>query len=60
MQTLDQSLAGLVRMKVVTPEEALAHSSHPDRLQKLVQFEYKAKKAIQSYSKRQSGAQRPN
>jgi len=46
MQTLDQSLAGLVRMKVVTPEEALTHSSHPDRLQKLIQFEYKAKAAI--------------
>jgi twitching motility protein PilT len=46
MQTLDQSLAGLVRMKVVTPEEALTHSSHPDRLQKLVQFEHKAKMAM--------------
>jgi twitching motility protein PilT len=43
MQTLDQCLAGLVRMKVVTPEEALTHSSHPDRLQKLIQFEYKTK-----------------
>jgi twitching motility protein PilT len=43
MQTLDQCLAGLVRLKVVTPEEALTHSSHPDRLQKLIQFEYKAK-----------------
>jgi len=46
MQTLDQSLAGLVRMKVVTPEEALAHSSHPDRLRKLIQFEYKNKAFI--------------
>jgi twitching motility protein PilT len=43
MQTLDQCLAGLVRMKIVTPEEALAHSSHPDRLQKLIQFEFKTK-----------------
>jgi twitching motility protein PilT len=43
MQTLDQCLAGLVRMKMVTPEEAIAHSSHPDRLQKLIQFEYKSK-----------------
>ena len=43
MQTLDQCLAGLVRMKIVTPEEALAHSSHPDRLQKLIQYEYKTK-----------------
>ena len=43
MQTLDQSLAGLVRMKVITLEEALTHSSHPYRLQKLVQFEYKAR-----------------
>jgi twitching motility protein PilT len=46
MQTLDQSLAGLVRMKVVTPEEALTHSSHPDRLQKLIQFDSKNKAAI--------------
>ena len=43
MQTLDQCLAELVRMKTVTPEEALTHSSHPDRLQKLIQFEYKNK-----------------
>jgi len=43
MQTLDQCLAGLVRLKMVTPEEALTHSSHPDRLQKLIQFEYKNK-----------------
>ncbi len=46
MQTLDQCLAGLVRMKSVTPEEALSHSSHPDRLQKLIQFEYKARQTI--------------
>jgi twitching motility protein PilT len=46
MLTLDQCLAGLVRMKTVTPEEALAHSSHPDRLQKLIQFEFKTKPAI--------------
>lgn len=43
MQTLDQCLAGLVRMKVVTPEEALTHSSHPDRLQKLIQFEHQTR-----------------
>jgi twitching motility protein PilT len=43
MQTLDQSLAGLVRLKLVTLEEALTHSSHPDRLQKLMQFEPKGK-----------------
>ena len=41
MQTLDQHLAILVRNKTVTAEEALTHSSHPDRLQKLIQFEYK-------------------
>jgi twitching motility protein PilT len=41
MQTLDQCLASLVRMKMVSIEEALAHSSHPDRLQKLIQFEFK-------------------
>lgn len=46
MQTLDQCLAGLVRMKSVTPEEALTHSSHPDRLQKLIQFEYKNKASM--------------
>jgi twitching motility protein PilT len=46
MQTLDQCLAGLVRMKTVTPEEALTHSSHPERLQKLIQFEYKTKAVI--------------
>jgi twitching motility protein PilT len=43
MQTLDQHLAILVRSRVVTAEEALTHSSHPDRLQKLIQFESKAK-----------------
>jgi twitching motility protein PilT len=43
MQTLDQCLAGLVRLKLVTAEEALLRSSHPDRLQKLIQYEYKLK-----------------
>jgi twitching motility protein PilT len=46
MQTLDQCLAGLVRLKAVTPEEALSHSSHPDRLQKSIQFEFKAKPTL--------------
>jgi twitching motility protein PilT len=46
MQTLDQCLAGLVRLKAVTPEEALSRSSHPDRLQKLIQSEYKAMQTI--------------
>jgi twitching motility protein PilT len=46
MQTLDQCLAGLVRMKSVTPEEALTHSSHPDRLQKLIQSDYKSKVSV--------------
>ena len=41
MQTLDQHLAALVRSKLVTAEEALMRSSHPDRLQKLMQFDYK-------------------
>lgn len=41
MQTLDQCLANLVRNKLVAPEEALMRSSHPDRLQKLMQFDYK-------------------
>lgn len=38
MQTLDQCLAALVRKKIVTPEEALLHSSHPDRLEKQMQY----------------------
>jgi twitching motility protein PilT len=46
MQTLDQCLSGLVRNKTVTPEEALMHSSHPDRLQKLIQFDYKSKTPV--------------
>ncbi len=41
MQTLDQCLASLVRLKTVSPEEALLRSSHPDRLQKLLQFDYR-------------------
>ncbi len=39
MQTLDQALANLVRQKIVTTEEAKMKSSHPDRLQKLLDFQ---------------------
>ena len=39
MQTLDQALANLVRDQVVSKEEALIKSSHPDRLDKLLQFQ---------------------
>jgi twitching motility protein PilT len=41
MQTLDQCLAGLVRARQVTAEDALVRSSHPDRLQKLMQYEFR-------------------
>lgn len=44
MQTLDSALAELVRKKSVTLEEALLKSSHPDRLQKLISFQYAASK----------------
>jgi twitching motility protein PilT len=43
MQTLDQCLANLVRMKAVSAEEALLRSSHPDRLQKLLQFDMRSR-----------------
>jgi len=43
MQTLDQCLASLVRSKQVTAEDALMRSSHPDRLQKLMQYDYKTR-----------------
>ena len=43
MQTLDQSLADLVRKKVVTLEEAKMKSSHPDRLKKLLEFQQSVK-----------------
>jgi twitching motility protein PilT len=46
MQTLDQCLATLVRLKAVSAEEALLRSSHPDRLQKLLQFETRAKMPV--------------
>jgi twitching motility protein PilT len=38
MMTLDQSLAELVRKKLVTQEEAMLKTSSPDRLMKLLQF----------------------
>jgi twitching motility protein PilT len=40
MQSLDQALAGLVKTKLVNPEEAMMRSSHPDRLQKLLEFHF--------------------
>ncbi|MEA2121766.1 MAG: Twitching mobility protein [Dehalococcoides mccartyi] len=39
MQTLDQSLAGLVRQNIVSLEEALLKSSNPERLQKLLAYQ---------------------
>jgi twitching motility protein PilT len=39
MQTLDQSLADLVKKKMVTLEEAKMKSSHPDRLKKLLDYQ---------------------
>ncbi|AGG06467.1 MULTISPECIES: type IV pilus twitching motility protein PilT [Dehalococcoides] len=39
MQTLDQSLANLVRQNMVSMEEALLKSSYPERLQKLLQYQ---------------------
>jgi twitching motility protein PilT len=36
MQTLDQSLANLVKQGLTTREEALLKSSHPDRLEKML------------------------
>jgi twitching motility protein PilT len=39
MQTLDQSLAELVKKKVVSVEEAKTKSSHPDRLKKMLEFQ---------------------
>jgi twitching motility protein PilT len=40
MQTLDQALAELVGKRIVTREEAVMKSSHPERLQKLLRFQY--------------------
>jgi len=36
MQTLDQSLAALVKNRLVSKEEAMLKSSHPDRLEKML------------------------
>lgn len=44
MQTLDQSLANLVKKRLISAEEALIRSSHPDRLQKLLSFDPKSNK----------------
>ncbi|HIE17535.1 MAG TPA: type IV pilus twitching motility protein PilT [Dehalococcoidia bacterium] len=44
MQTLDQALADLVKKKIVTLEEAKMKSSHPERLRKLLEFQYGAAK----------------
>jgi twitching motility protein PilT len=38
MQTLDQSLAYLLRRNLISKEDALLKSSHPDKLQNLLQF----------------------
>ena len=39
MLTLDQSLAELMRKNLVSKEEALLKSSHPEKLQKLLQYQ---------------------
>ncbi|ADJ26089.1 twitching motility protein [Dehalogenimonas lykanthroporepellens BL-DC-9] len=39
MMTLDQSLAELLRKNLVSKEEALLKSSHPEKLQKLLQYQ---------------------
>jgi twitching motility protein PilT len=44
MQTLDQTLADLVKKKIVTLEEAKMKSSHPDRLKKLLEYQYTSAK----------------
>ncbi len=38
MQTMDQSLAELVKKHLVTLEEAMTKSSHPEQLQRLLQY----------------------
>lgn len=38
MKTLEQSLGDLVKKRLIKTEEALIRSSHPDRLQKLLNF----------------------
>ncbi len=38
MQTLEQALAELVRTRIITQDEAMMRSSHPERLQKLLQY----------------------
>ncbi len=42
MQTLDQALVHLVRKGETTQEEAMMKSSHPERLEKALQFQYQA------------------
>jgi len=40
MQTLEQSLTDLVKKELVTEEEALLKTSHPDKLKKLIHASY--------------------
>jgi twitching motility protein PilT len=42
MQNLDQALTQLVRDKIVSQEEAMAKSSNPERLTKLLQYQFSA------------------
>lgn len=58
MQTLDQCLASLVRAKLVTAEEALMHSSHPDRLQKMMQYDYKVRVPVSHMTDHQLAGQK--
>jgi twitching motility protein PilT len=40
MQNLDQALTELVRDNIVSQEEAMAKSSNPERLTKMLQFQF--------------------
>jgi twitching motility protein PilT len=42
MQNLDQALTELVRDNIVSQEEAMAKSSNPERLTKMLQFQFSA------------------
>lgn len=45
MQILDQSLAELVKKRVVTVDEAMLKTSNPDRLTKILQFDSSSKRS---------------
>ncbi len=49
MQTLEQSLANLTQKELVTEEEALLKTSHPDKLKKLIHASYHTPKTRYNY-----------